>query len=267
MRFASVAVALVAITLVGASAATTTTPPEQNLAIEQEAAPPPDRSTVYFCSTQEPANTGDPSYECHLATEQVDGRTWLDRVWDEPLGPINLALVFLSTVIAGIALWLTQQAKETSHQQLRAYILLDQPEWAVKPMNSNEFAIQFSVRIKNYGSTPAFKLTMASNGGVFLATEEKLPDFAAMTPVEKRQARLTMGPGGLAIVPGFSKTVDAATYEALMLGTSRAFIWAVVDYEDAFGVARKTTIYMRTEHHIRADYWPCSPCKEGNEST
>lgn len=177
-------------------------------------------------------------------------------------GTVFIAIfTFAQLILAGVAIF-------TSRAQLRAYLLSDEPVWVVRPAGDGEgnYIIQFGVKIKNYGQTPAFDVTMAFAGEV-RASEEKLPDFASLPAIEDRGAKTIVGPGGFIMVPGFSQTATHGAYQQIQKAVQRAYVWAIIDYKDAFGVKRRTTVNLRTERYHREDFWPCSPCKEGNNAT
>jgi|GEM_PF-6609214 len=122
-------------------------------------------------------------------SDSSDGqRSWLERILNEPLGPLNLLMVALSTVIAGGGLYLAWSARDNSHRQLRAYI-------SVKDAKADRNGLQLSasVMLANVGQTPARNVRMAAE---LLLVDPKLMDV--LTTYEFRDVTVkgvVWGPG------------------------------------------------------------------------
>jgi hypothetical protein len=202
-----------------------------------------------------------------IATEVTAAVTdsWWQGIWNEPLGPLNLILVFLSTLIAGTGLYLGWRANETSHQQVRAYVLLEAARLEIRRPEPDANLIHVAMKLKNFGQTPAFDLSLASNGQ-FADAELNPPNFDGMTPVEKRNSRMIMGPGDELEFPPFAIKLTDEQTRALSKNRAWVYAWAVINYRDAFGAARRTTVFAKTEGEADGR-WPVVPCKSGNEAT
>jgi hypothetical protein len=153
----------------------------------------------------------------------------------------------------------------TSRAQLRAYVLLDKARIELGNASGGRRTFTIKMRLKNSGQTPAFALTLASNGRLG-PPDDHLPVFDAMRPASERGSTTILGPGAEIEFPPFAIQISDGDLLAVGQNRKRVYAWVLVDYRDAFSRPRQTQVFVRSEGQHEMD-WPVAPCKEGNHAT
>lgn len=173
---------------------------------------------------------------------------------------LSQLLTVLVAVFTAAQVVIAVVAVGTSRAQLRAYVLLDKAMLTHSNPAPGVHLVAVQVMVRNFGQTPAFELSLASNG-CFGIPDLGPPDFEKSAPVDQRNSKMILGPGAEIVFPPFSIELSEPDYRRLMKQQSRAYAWVVIDYRDAFGAKRQTRVFVRTEGQN------VSPYKEGNEAT
>jgi len=150
-------------------------------------------------------------------------------------------------------------AELTAQRQLRAYVsierhTLDAPALAHQPLTAR-------VVIKNFGQTPAYKLTCAAHIIVAKAFE------AATSAPSLAPAVGTLGPGAqfhvMATLPG---GLNLGQLLDLQKGDTTLFIDGLIRYLDIFNRERWTSFRVQSGAAVGAKWNELVSCSEGNET-
>jgi hypothetical protein len=157
---------------------------------------------------------------------------------------VAIATVFLSafTVILALAtifLWsatrnLVRGAEKTAERQLRAYVALEGGSIAHATVE-NGAGFHVTVRLKNFGLTPAYSFTTWIMPPEILAPDA-LP-FTSSRPISERTGTSIIGPGSDAWINWYAGFGDK-DLDDIRSGIRSIFIWGGADYTDAFGKRR-----------------------------
>jgi hypothetical protein len=200
-------------------------------------------------------------------TEQYtsDGQQIVDGAIDNPTGPRLLlycgsffankngqAFTGLFTIALTVATfllgYLAWKQWETSRAQLRAYVFIEKTYCRLK-----EADVVARLTFKNYGATPAFKVS------IYFAF---LPESAIPTTKLSSKPEIAIGPGADISISD-AKPMD--TFLKPGSPVDRAHVIGRVEYK-TFGVRRTTNFKMRyvtTRHGAEG----LEPTEDGNEAT
>ena len=241
-------------------------------------AQPPCTCTVNFPSTQSSAVTRElKRATCHctvtsptVATDDIRGTAQSPLKVDvRELPPDHssaviavaaIALVLLTGALAFYTanLWratrrLIESGEASAQRRLRAYVGVSE---VVFEEQIEGRAPRVSITIKNFGATPAYKLTVAADAQIAFAVDQ----VPVATSISKTLGHLPPGleiriarPAALSIVMAPGDEVDAAY--------SRIFVYGCVEYVDTFGEPHFTR--FRLEEGADRKFFACDA---GNET-
>jgi hypothetical protein len=274
---ATILAALAAFVLAGSADAQSRQPPQQPSARHQTAAAD-QRSTTGqpLVVNVIPANPNQPetAQQRHERDWQTSRDTWMIVLTAGLVVAAALQAWFSGVAARGLE-YARRSAdaaeanittiENTSKQQSRAYVLMDKAKLGLKNPAPNAFLVEVLIRIENFGQSPAFGVSLATNGMVG-PPDLARPDFDKMTPIDLRTSQMIMGPGAKLEFPPFAIELSEPDFNRLRIQERHVYAWGVIDYTDAFGEKRKTTFFVHTQGEA-GGRWPVAPCKDGNSAT
>jgi hypothetical protein len=172
-------------------------------------------------------------------TNDHESKNPFERLWEwtthDPVAFYTSVLAIFTGILGAstVALWwstrrLVRSAEDTSMRQLRAYVGVD--NMLLRQVAAGEKP-KMTIRTKNFGQTPAYKLTRWST----FVIAETPPTRASVQPKEW-SGKMVMDPG--AIILTIQERDDALTTEefaTLSDGSKRLYWIGRIVYRDAFG--------------------------------
>lgn len=129
---------------------------------------------------------------------------------------------------------LVRGADKTAERQLRAYV--HTAESTVTNISTGNGNVTFTIRIKNFGQTPAHKLSV-------LVAVELAPfptDVSTLTkPSTESLKNITLGPTAENTIT-MTRAPFSQTEIADMAARKALYVYGTIRYEDAFGESRST---------------------------
>jgi hypothetical protein len=207
-------------------------------------------------------------YNCHQTENQKQKKTespnegWWHKLKDDPIATFT-ALLFISTCLLFWATWqLVRGAKETSIQQLRAYVFAGLDDVEKLFFNENG-CLGAALIIKNYGQTPAYNLKGCAFIGFY-----KLPLSEILHPPNYSNGSLgCLAPNQIfRLYPTLTTKLSQPEMDAIKTGKIGIYVWGYLEYIDIFKIHRKTQFKMlSTSTHF--DDRVLTYCSDGNEAT
>ena len=174
----------------------------------------------------------------------------------------TLALAIVTALLAWFTfhLWrATGKLVVGAERQLRAYILHNNDE----EMEHNGGRIKVTVRIKNFGQTPAHKL----RSWLFIGLYKFPLDVPLDTPDYANGSLSTLGPTGIITQSAeLPAALNQAEFNAVLKGEGAIYVSGELFYFDVFNVERSTKFRFVSTGN---DFSHCklAICNEGNEAT
>jgi hypothetical protein len=180
----------------------------------------------------------------------------------------DIAIVLFTGVLTGVSLWQGWQIREDAKQatiseqrQQRAYLFLSRFGVVDKLGVRYPDAVGYQLTLKNSGLTPAYNVSVWKSIKVLPADAHNLVIY----PEEEKKPdpRFIVGAGEDVGVPvALTQPLTSAEKQAITSGIAELYLYGVVQYDDAFGVRRRTTFCLKRYsggHQM-------TPCHEGNEA-
>jgi hypothetical protein len=153
------------------------------------------------------------------------------------IGTGFLAIFTIVLAVATVFLWsatreLVQEARDTAERQLRAYAHTSFSK--VDNLIAGNGDIVFTIGLKNYGQTPAYKLSVSLRADLLPFPTRDLP-----APSVESLSNLTLGPGSEHTV---TVRRDALNQEEIadLAGSRALYVRGIIRYVDAFKANRFT---------------------------
>jgi hypothetical protein len=167
-----------------------------------------------------------------LSTEGLLGLT----LWQTVIGGFGLGALVVTILLTvratNAAIDANRIARESAERQLRAYIFVDSCK-RTQEDKYNRWFIEAS--FKNFGQTPAYKLTIKFDYKLVSAPEAETMDFCDPT---KHSSVHDLGPGHQTVVRPQIHELTGTNLPALKDGNLGLFFWGRADFIDAFGKER-----------------------------
>lgn len=206
--------------------------------------------------------------ECRDLQAQEDMAYWAKLMFcatvaGSLVGLVGIYLVFKTLketrVSAKAAVRSAQVAEETAERQLRAYVGLDK----AKIVRSQDRVMRCVVEIKNFGQTPAYKVSPLVN-----IRGANKADLIAFEQTEQIVSDgLTIGPGTFVTLEGLlGEVMTQEREDAVRGGHSIVYVYGSVEYFDAFDKRRTTTFRLYLRESVFGD-GKLKNCAEGNNAT
>lgn len=167
----------------------------------------------------------------HEATNLAE---WLIAIATLILAAITAGLVFYTKKLWGITRVLAGEAKQSSEQQLRAYVFAghDSPMFLTK-----DNALSVEIAIKNFGQTPANEVMTHAFIGILpypLNAPLDPPDYtkASKSPMAPSQT--------IKQFPTMPAALDEAQLNAVLAKQAAIYVWGEIVYVDIFKIGRRT---------------------------
>ena len=192
---------------------------------------------------------------------KMENETWIR--W----ATVSLALVTTGLAIFTAFLWkstskLVSASKETSIQQLRAYVHAGLPEIG-RAFSDENGHLSVELIIKNYGQTPAYQLKSSAFIGFYKLPLSKILDSA------------NYGNGSLGCIapnqffrvyPVLGRKLDQSEINDIKVQKAGIYVWGYLEYIDIFKAKRTTEFKMlSTGNDFRDGVF--AYCTDGNEAT
>lgn len=201
-----------------------------------------------------------------LVVEMISTHENNKSINEELIAYGTLALAIVTAFLAWFTfrLWkatgkLVVGAENTAERQLRAYILHNNDE----EMDHNGGRIKVTVRIKNFGQTPAHKLRCWLFMGFY-----KFPlDVPLDAPDYEKGSLSTLGPTGIITQTiELPAALNQAEFNAVLKGEGAIYVSGELYYFDVFNVERSTKFRFVSTGN---DFSRCklAVCNEGNVAT
>jgi hypothetical protein len=126
---------------------------------------------------------------------------------------------------------LVKDARETSERQLRAYVGLQSMEATVYPFEKGGFVVLAHAEARNFGQTPAYRMTVQANATVDVPTA--IPFDEAQGTAKSAGAMTAFKDVGFQISQ--TKIITAEDAQAIRNQKKIIFFWGAIKYRDAFG--------------------------------
>lgn len=165
-------------------------------------------------------------------------------------------LLFLITCLLGL---LAYRQDKTSRAQLRAYLFAEDPR--IQEGGAMGYPTA-KLWIKNFGQTPAYGVAIKH----FISFNHyPIPTLEDM-PKPDEISRTNLGPGQrLRIEISMEEALTSPEYDAIYQGRAAIYVFAVVQFTDAFDCQWRSTIrLMHTHRNLGTD--ELEVCSEGNET-
>ena len=200
--------------------------------------------------------------------------TYMDSHEGFFVGAFTGCLFFATVLLWRVTNDTLKHAERTAERQLRAYVLTEggaikllQEELAFDGRRAH---VEFHIRVKNFGQTPAYNLTNWMFIDVF--DWDYTGPFTAAPPPDQRPSSSPLGPGNGTFLNDW-RTISPKSFAGIKDGTKAIFIWGEVNYVDAFGNERFVKFRMGNGRPTSAAAgeperpgWPLFPHKEGNDA-
>jgi hypothetical protein len=160
------------------------------------------------------------------------------KITDAYLAVFNGLLVVVTTGLIFVGMMTIRKMRITEERQLRAYVLL---ETGFVELAADEASVAIEVRLKNYGQTPAYRVTSWMEGTVALIDANP---FTVNPQGAADASKATVGPNANITARADKEPFTAAYLAGLRNRTHAFFIWGGTEYVDAF--KRKRRFIFRT---------------------
>jgi hypothetical protein len=174
--------------------------------------------------------------------ENSQRSTQAERHWLDNLAVIIASIAaFAAACAAGIGAWQGLIARDNENRSLRAYVGVTVPGAPTNgPMQTGPPNSTFKLGIKNFGTTPAYRMTYVTGWGV---RPYPLPKDNIYSVTDQSGAPMTVWPGPLDPL-NISITADLTSDDIARTKdgkTNRLYIWGAIHYFDAFRYDHVTT--------------------------
>lgn len=166
--------------------------------------------------------------------EAINYAEWLVAIATVVLSGVTFGLVYYTKRLWGITKVLAGDAKQSSEQQLRAYIFAghDSPMFLTK-----DNALSVEIAIKNFGQTPANKVVAHAFIGLLpypLNTPLDPPDYtkASKSPMAPSQT--------IKQFPTMPEPLNEPQLNAVLAKQAAIYVWGEIVYADIFTIDRHT---------------------------
>lgn len=170
-----------------------------------------------------------------------------------------VATVFLTLVTGGLV-FVGYRQIQTSRQQLRAYVFIEDALFQMNPGGGEAWYIH--IAMKNFGSTPAYKATIKAEHSVMapIADDALLP----LGPQAKTYPTLAIAPGNCPTVRIHCPELMAgkASWALAAKSEKKAYVWGRIEYF-SFNQQRSTTFQMVCHFGAAANF---TFCQNGNDA-
>jgi hypothetical protein len=150
--------------------------------------------------------------------------------------------------------------KDTAYRQLRAYVFMDTTKVRITPAGERQ-RFYITVRLRNYGQTPAYEMTHIANQFV-----EDMTTHARSHEQTTNLHKIDAGPRSQ-IIRASVDFLEPPLVEAIMSGKQLLFVSGEVKYRDAFGIEQTTKYKLMYGGSPSATNRKLRQCEDGNEAT
>lgn len=194
----------------------------------------------------DPKSSGEKPNREHEATNWAE---WLIAIATLILAAITAGLVFYTKKLWGITRVLAGEAKQSSEQQLRAYVFAKHD----KPMFLDPSgALSVEIAIKNFGQTPANEVICH----VFICLHQFPLSVSLDPPDYTKASKSPVAPSEtIKQFPTMPRPMTGAEEEAVTARKGAIFVWGEVMYVDIFKNPRRTRfcLYSTGEDFARGE--------------
>ena len=166
--------------------------------------------------------------------------------------PIEAVATVLLTVVTGILVWVAHRQFTTTRAQLRAYVMV---ETVARTVLGPGTIPQGSVRIKNFGQTPAHDVRAIIGMGFAKYPFEGM-EWHSKTSSPEAQFGRSLGPSDDFSLPiNLSRTITAEQIRAVEAGRWALWINGKIFYRDVFGRGQTTEFGLFTTQITGIGMW------------
>lgn len=202
---------------------------------ERQNAIPAPPVNVVVSNTANAHTEGEKNEGQHEATNYAE---WLVAIATAVLAGVTVGLVYYTKRLWGSTKVLAGDAKQSSEQQLRAYVFAghDNPISLHK-----EIFPSVQIDIKNFGQTPANEVICRASIGVYPypLTAKLVPDDApspSSSPLAPSQT--------IKQFPTLESPLTNAHLDAILAKRAAIYVWGKITYKDIFSITRHTTFCL-----------------------
>ncbi len=151
-------------------------------------------------------------------------------------------------------------ADETAERQLRAYIFIDGGSIEIKRTDRGRIFLTGFVQFKNFGQTPAYKVSQWVRMEIFASEPEEYTSHAGQTSS-------AIGPGAVTTSPVNVGPISENDIQEINARTKMVSVWGGIAYDDTFGRRQFFTFYNRSGEPMPGRGWQLTKANKADEAS